>query len=92
MHGQDTDGVRRRAPERLYDEDIAVRWAALLCECARTHGAPHFAWHMADRGPQPAAVRDMAANWRREEFEPGAFADTLEAFAASVEGAGAVER
>jgi hypothetical protein len=68
-----------------YEEDIVPAWAKLLVECAEEHGAPNFAWNLAERGLVPEEVRIMAERWREGEFDPPEFAGTLDLFADAVE-------
>lgn len=68
-----------------FEEDIAPAWGKILTECADEHGAPNFAWHLAERGMVPEDIRAMAERWRSEHFEPVDFAGTLDLFADAVE-------
>lgn len=64
-----------------FDEDVAEAWAKLLLEAAVEHGAPNFAWHMAERGLTPANVRLMADSWEQEHYDPPNFAAHMRLFA-----------
>lgn len=68
-----------------YEEDVALAWAELLRTCADEHGAPNFAWHMAEAGCTAANARLAARRWRDDAFEPAAFAGELELFADELE-------
>jgi hypothetical protein len=63
------------------DEDVASAWARLILECADEHGAPNFAWHMAEHGCRPSVAREFAKRWHDEDYEPRTFADVLRLFA-----------
>jgi hypothetical protein len=68
-----------------FEEDVAGALADLLKEIADEHGAPNFAWHLAETGMTPANLRLFASRWERDEFDPPALADRMRELADQVQ-------